>query len=417
MGTGLPKSEGEDDPVSAVAARIEPQSFVLGRYEVRERLGEGGMGTVYRGHDPVLDRAVAIKTINLTMAKEDLPDYEARFYQEARAAGGLAHANIVVIYDIGKTDRHAYMVMEYVQGRVLRELLIANGALGHEDAVDICAQVADGLAYAHARGVIHRDIKPTNIMVTDEGVVKITDFGIARMRSSEVKTMTGLVLGSPRYMSPEQVTGGTLDPRTDVFSLGIVLYELLTGRSPFQAESIHAAMYQALNTTPVPPSRVNAALPRILDFIVAKAIAKEPANRYRDAAQMAADLRTSLGQPPHRRPLSALAPDVRAPGATAAVTVDLPVAAGEAPVSSDRQTTTTVSLSGAFDSSAATLRLLAIAKDASATGSSPFPQAANTGSMTGTKVRATPDPLARLAPWLWLASLAALGFAAYLFFG
>ncbi|MFO1318807.1 MAG: protein kinase [Burkholderiales bacterium] len=400
--------------MSAVAARIEPQSFVLGRYEVRERLGEGGMGTVYRGQDPVLDRPVAIKTINLTMAKEDLPDYEARFYQEARAAGGLAQANIVVIYDIGKTDRHAYMVMEYVQGRVLREFLVEHGALGHEDAVDICSQVADGLAYAHTRGIIHRDIKPTNIMITDEGVVKITDFGIARMRSSEVKTMTGLVLGSPRYMSPEQVTGGTLDPRTDVFSLGIVLYELLTGRSPFQADNIHAAMFQALNTTPAPPSRVNQNLPRILDFIVAKAIAKDPDNRYRDAAQMAADLRSSLGQPPRRRPLSVLSQGP-AP-ASGAGTGGGGSRRTEDVTGGGNTSTTTVSLSGAFDSSAATLRLTAIANEGgSVIGSAPFPQAANTGSMASAEARQRADRVAKITPWLWLGSLVALGLAAYLF--
>ena len=192
----------------------------LGRYELLSELGQGAMGVVYKARDPVLDRVVAVKTINLTLPKDELSEYEARFYQEARAAGGLNHPNIVTIYDIGKSERVAYMAMEFLEGEELRSVLSAREPLPVELALDVAAQVADGLAYAHDRHIVHRDIKPANIMVVRDGLVKITDFGIARMRTNEVKTMTGMILGSPKYMSPEQVAGKRADHRSDLFSLG-----------------------------------------------------------------------------------------------------------------------------------------------------------------------------------------------------
>lgn len=389
----------------ALSPGAPPGSFLLGRYEVRERLGSGAMGMVYRGHDPVLDRTVAIKTIALDMPKEDRKDYEGRFYQEARAAGGLSHPNLVAIHDIGKTERLAYMVMEYVQGKELRELLQEHSPFTPEDAVRICGQVADGLEYAHARGVIHRDIKPTNIIVTPEGLAKIADFGIARIRSSELKTMAGVVLGSPRYMSPEQVVGGTLDGRTDIFSLGIVLYELLTGRPPFQADTVQGVMYQALNAKPVPPSGINAAVPRILDFVIAKAIAKDVAHRYRTAADFATDMREAVGLPiVIVRPVGSAPAPVTAP---APAHEPSPIEATPATVVLPESMA--VAVSGAFDSRAATSRLLALSSEAEPEGSASAPFAdRNEAASTPPFPITVPALLQRAAPWLWgIAALAA----------
>lgn len=266
----------------------------LGRYELLGELGQGAMGIVYKARDPVLDRIVAIKTINLTLPKDELAEYEGRFYQEARAAGGLNHPNIVIIYDIGKSERVAYMAMEMLEGEELRSVMAHKEALPLTLALDIACQVAEGLAYAHERHVIHRDIKPANIMIVRDGLVKITDFGIARMRTNEVKTMTGMILGSPKYMSPEQVAGRPLDQRSDIFSLGVVLYEMLTGEAPFAADSVHGIMYQVLNLSPQPPSARNPQLPAMIDLIVAKAINKNPDQRYDNAQDMAQDLRDCM---------------------------------------------------------------------------------------------------------------------------
>ena len=274
-----------------IAVNAQETNQQLGRYEILSELGQGAMGVVYKARDPVLDRVVAIKTINLTLPKDELAEYEARFYQEARAAGGLNHPNIVTIYDIGKSDRVAYMAMELLEGEELRSILSSHEPLPISLALDIGAQVAEGLAYAHERQIVHRDIKPANIMVVRDGLVKITDFGIARMRTNEVKTMTGLILGSPKYMSPEQVAGKRADHRSDLFSLGVLLYEMLTGEAPFQADSIHGIMYQIMHFTPPAPSSKNPELPEIVDLIVGKALAKAVDERYQNAKDFARDLR------------------------------------------------------------------------------------------------------------------------------
>ncbi|HKB83793.1 MAG TPA: serine/threonine-protein kinase [Burkholderiales bacterium] len=263
----------------------------LGRYEIISELGQGSMGVVYKARDPMLDRIVAIKTINLTLPKEELAEYEARFYQEAKAAGGLSHRNIVTIHDIGRSERVAYMAMEFLEGQELRRLLQSRVPIAVSQALDIGAQVADGLQFAHERQIIHRDIKPANIMVLNDGLIKITDFGIARMRNNEVKTMTGMILGSPKYMSPEQVSGKRADTRSDIFSLGVVLYEMLTGTSPFVADNIHGVMYQTMNFNPPAPKTLNPDLPDVLNFIIAKALAKNLDDRYQDAKDLSSDLR------------------------------------------------------------------------------------------------------------------------------
>jgi serine/threonine-protein kinase len=268
----------------------------LGRYEIQSEIGRGAMGVVYKATDPVLDRTVAIKTINLSVDQSERAEYEARFYQEAKAAGGLSHPNIVTVYDVGDSGDVAYMAMEFLDGSELHDLTGEGRRLAVEKAVEIAAQVSDGLGYAHERGVVHRDIKPANIMILHNGSAKITDFGIARMRHSEVKTQTGMLLGSPRYMSPEVVVGKRADGRSDIFSLGIILYEMLTGAAPFLGESMSALMFQTINFVPPAPSAVDPAVPPMLDFIVAKMLAKKLDERYQDARELAGDLRECLAQ-------------------------------------------------------------------------------------------------------------------------
>jgi len=263
----------------------------LGRYVIESEIGRGAMGVVFKATDSVLQRTVAVKTVNIAMEKDHADKYEARFYQEARAAGGLNHPNIVTVYDAGKAGDVVYMAMEYIQGVELRTLLVDGQPMGVPQALAVAAQVAEGLGYAHHQGVVHRDIKPANIMVVADGPVKITDFGIARMRASADLTQTGVMLGSPKYMSPEQVIGKRADHRSDIFSLGVILYEMLTGTAPFAGENVTALMYQIVNFAPPAPSSVNAQVPEMLDFVVAKMLAKPLEERYQDARELARDLR------------------------------------------------------------------------------------------------------------------------------
>jgi eukaryotic-like serine/threonine-protein kinase len=278
-----------------------PQQF--GRYRVVGPLGQGAMGIVYRALDPELGRTVAVKTIALSGDEQEQDVHQARFRQEARAAGGVSHPSIVTIYDVGREGDLAFIAMEYIEGRELRQL-IREGTIAPARALEIAALVADGLAYAHERGVIHRDVKPGNIMVLPDGRVKIMDFGIARLQESEVKTQSGVLLGSPQYMSPEQVAGHALDGRADVFSLGVVLYEMLTGAKPFDASDLTQLLFWVVNLPHKPPSERNPALPPVIDYIVARALKKDPAERYATAAEFAADLRDSIAEVAHVPALS-----------------------------------------------------------------------------------------------------------------
>jgi serine/threonine protein kinase len=262
----------------------------LGRYLIQSELGRGAMGVVYKATDSILERTVAVKTVNMALERDGADRYEARFYQEARAAGGLNHPNIVTVYDVGKSGEVVFMAMEYIEGPELRTLIVEGRPLPVSQALSIAAQVAEGLAYAHQHGVVHRDIKPANIMVQAEGPVKITDFGIARMRSSGDLTQTGMMLGSPKYMSPEQVIGKRADHRSDIFSLGVILYEMLTGSAPFNGENVTALMYQIVNFAPPAPSALNGAVPELADYIVAKMLAKTLEERYQSAQDVARDL-------------------------------------------------------------------------------------------------------------------------------
>jgi len=273
----------------------------LGRYVIQSELGRGAMGVVYKATDSVLQRTVAVKTVNMALESTGIGNYEARFYQEARAAGSLNHANIVTVYDVGKAGDIAYMAMEFIEGVELRTMIGEGRSLPVAQAISIGAQVAEGLGYAHQHGVVHRDIKPANIMVVANGPVKITDFGIARMRASGELTQTGMMLGSPKYMSPEQVIGKRADYRSDIFSLGIILYEMLCGNVPFNGENVTALMYQIVNFAPPAPSAVNHAVPELLDYIVAKMLAKPLEERYQGAQELAQDLREcerQLAAPP-----------------------------------------------------------------------------------------------------------------------
>lgn len=263
----------------------------LGRYLIESEIGRGAMGVVFKATDSVLQRTVAVKTVNMALEKDHADKYEQRFYQEARAAGALNHPNIVTVYDAGKAGDVVYMAMEYIQGVELRTLFVEGQPMGVPQALSVAAQVAEGLGYAHQQGVVHRDIKPANIMVVADGPVKITDFGIARMRASADLTQTGVMLGSPKYMSPEQVIGKRADHRSDIFSLGVILYEMLTGAAPFSGENVTALMYQIVNFAPPAPSTVNSQVPEMLDFVVAKMLAKPLEDRYQDARECARDLR------------------------------------------------------------------------------------------------------------------------------
>lgn len=264
----------------------------LGRYEIIKELGRGAMGVVYEANDPLIDRLVAIKTINLRDLKPDeKEEYEARFYQEAKAAGRLNHPNIVTIHDLGESSGMAYIAMELLRGNELQNLLKDARRLPLEETLNIVIQVAVGLAYAHEHGVVHRDIKPSNIMVLKDGQVKIADFGIARMTSSLLNTQTGKMMGSPLYMSPEQVLNRPADSRSDIFSLGTLLFQMLTGQLPFSGENAHAVMYQIVHEAPQKPGSLNPEIPEALDAIISKCLSKNPEERYQSAQQLADDLR------------------------------------------------------------------------------------------------------------------------------
>ena len=332
----------------------------FGRYEILGELGKGAMGVVYRARDPMLDRTVAIKTVNMSLDPAEMAEYEARFYQEAKAAGGLNHPNIVTVYDIGKSGNVAYMAMEFLEGRELRTLM-SGVPLDPARAVEIAAQVAEGLAYAHQHGVVHRDVKPANIMILQNGMAKITDFGIARMRSAEVRTQTGVVLGSPRYMSPEQVAGKRAEPRSDVFSLGVILYEMLTGKAAFSGEDVSSIMFQILNLVPPPPSAVNPAVPAVLDFIVAKALAKSSDGRYAEAGEFARDLHDSLKQvhAGARQPAPAAPAQPRLDATTQELARTLPDERRSDAAGAVTEPAPALGLSKAFDSLEATVKLAA----------------------------------------------------------
>jgi eukaryotic-like serine/threonine-protein kinase len=266
----------------------------LGRYEIEAEIGRGAMGVVYRARDPKIDRLVAIKTISIFEQDSDEErEFRDRFFLEAKAAGGLSHPGLVTIFDVGEEpgSRLPYIVMEYVEGRPLSRILGA--AQGHKlplgPGLQLAQEIAEALHYAHGRGVIHRDIKPANILVTREGHAKIADFGIAKVSESQM-TLPGRVFGSPAYMAPEQLSGEKADARADLFSLGVILYTVLTGHRPFQGNSAATVISKVAHHDPVPVTVFETDFPPALNRIVSRAIAKDPAQRYQTGAEMAADI-------------------------------------------------------------------------------------------------------------------------------
>ena len=271
----------------------------IGRYEILEEVGRGSMGLVYKARDPRIGRVVALKTIafSFPLGPGEEEEFLQRFYHEAQVAGRLNHPNIVTIYDVGEKapGEDAYIAMEFVTGTNLHDLLAGGGRLPLLQAADVVEKLAQALDYAHENGVVHRDIKPANILMTESGQPKILDFGIARLVAGGL-TRPGKFFGTPNYMSPEQVIGGDVDGRTDQFSLGVILYQLLTGEKPFVGESVTAISYQVVNVDPPPPSKLNPALRPSFDRIMRKAVAKSASDRYARCQDLAADLKAAVAE-------------------------------------------------------------------------------------------------------------------------
>ncbi len=267
----------------------------LGRYEIIRELGKGAMGVVYEGKDPNIGRRVAIKTARRDVMEATGMGDEmmTRFLREAHAAGALNHPNIITIYDAAEEGDMAYIAMEYLEGGDLADLIEGKRRLSVEEIVEIGASVCDALEVAHQAGVVHRDIKPANIMMPKNAPVKVADFGIARVQDSNL-TQEGALIGTPHYMSPEQFMGQRVDGRSDLFSVGNILYELITGEKPFTGEQLSTVMHHVIKTDPVAPSELNFNIPRPLDSVVMKALSKRPDDRFHSAAAMAAALRECL---------------------------------------------------------------------------------------------------------------------------
>ena len=299
----------------------EPR-VLSGRYRIDEPIGRGGMASVYRGYDLTLGREVAIKILDRELADDNA--FRTRFRLEAQAASRMAHPTIVRVYDAGEDSLTApdgtvrpvpFIVMELVKGRLLKEI-IAAGPVPVTDAVRYVDGILEALEYSHRAGVVHRDIKPGNVMVTDAGQVKVMDFGIARAVSDSSSTVaeTTQILGTAAYFSPEQAKGEPVDARADVYSTGVVLYELLTGRQPFRGESPVAVAYQHVSEAPVPPSEVNDTVPRALDTVALRALAKDPFQRYQDAAGFREALDATIdGRQPSKRQVGALTSELYGP--------------------------------------------------------------------------------------------------------
>ncbi|EKF37469.1 Stk1 family PASTA domain-containing Ser/Thr kinase [Bacillus xiamenensis] len=265
---------------------------ISGRYQILRVIGGGGMANVYLAEDMILDREVAIKILRFDFASDD--DFIRRFRREAQSAASLDHPNIVSIYDVGEEDDIYYIVMEYVEGMTLKEYIHANGPLHPKEAVRIMEQVVAAMEEAHAKQLVHRDIKPHNILIDNMGNIKVTDFGIAMALSSATITHTNSVLGSVHYLSPEQARGGLATKKSDIYSLGIVLYELISGRMPFEGESAVSVALKHLQSEPPSVRRWNPSVPQSVENIILKAMAKDPFYRYEDASEMQKDLKTAF---------------------------------------------------------------------------------------------------------------------------
>lgn len=268
---------------------LPARTLLAGRYELLELVGRGGMAEVHRAHDRALDRVVAVKL--LPHAHRDDSEQAVRLREEARAAAALHHPHAVSVFDVGGSDHGLFVVMEFAAGRTLREEISERGRLGEGEAAAVALAVCEALAASHARGIVHRDVKPANIIVADDGGVKLTDFGIARVLAAEGVTAPGVIVGTATYMAPEQVRGDRLDGRADLYALGVVLYELVTGSVPFTGVGSADVAARRLHESPVPPRHLVPALSREMDDLVLRALALDPAGRHREAREMAEDLR------------------------------------------------------------------------------------------------------------------------------
>jgi eukaryotic-like serine/threonine-protein kinase len=266
----------------------------FGRYEVIKELGRGAMGTVYLGRDTVGHRNVAVKTIKPEgVDAQELSEMKRRFFREAESAKQLAHPAIVKVYEAGEERGTAYFAMELLDGVTLKDFFVKRGAVSVKRTAEIAAIVAEALAYAHGKNVVHRDVKPENIMMLSNGDIKITDFGVAKLMDAS-QTQSGVVLGTPNYMSPEQLIGSKVDGRSDIFSLGVVFYELLTGVRPFQAKNISDMLRLHETHQPAPPSTLRSEVPATVDTIALRALQRDVAQRYQQSGQMASDLRAAM---------------------------------------------------------------------------------------------------------------------------
>ena len=299
----------------------------FGRYEVEAEIGQGAMGKVYRAFDPLTQRQVAIKVLKEEIiAQDESGEYVKRFQREARAAGGLSHPNIITVFDVGEN----YFVMEYLEGKNLLNLISEKGTFTLDETLQIVSPIADALAYAHTKGVYHRDIKPANIMVFPDGRPILTDFGLAHLEST-VMTTAGQFLGSPSYMSPEQVIGAEITPRADLYSLSVITYEMLTGNKPFPGKNITTVVYKVVHSQPVPPRELNPELPTEYEHIFTRALAKEPEDRFESFSDFVSALnleefdRLEIA---HEEPTRVSVKEDVLPPADEQETVDLPVPAG-----------------------------------------------------------------------------------------
>jgi len=287
-----PATSNQSFGTDSTGAMINPADLKsLGRYQIQGILGKGAMGTVYRGVDPAINRPVALKTIRLDFVSdpEEMTELKERLHREAQAAGKLSHPNIVTIYDVGSEGNLQYIAMEYLEGQTLEEMIKKKTRFNYRIIAQMINQICQALDYAHEKGIVHRDIKPANIMVLSDYRVKVMDYGIARVDSNSM-TKTGIAMGTPNYISPEQLKGLEIDRRADIFSLGVIMYEMLLGRRPFKGENLTSLMYAVLNNEPDKPSSVRPQVPLLFDHIIGKALMKDPADRYQKASEITVDL-------------------------------------------------------------------------------------------------------------------------------
>ena len=319
----------------------------IGRYQVLEQVGQGGMADVYKAYHPSLDRLVAIKVIHPFLA--DDKDFVARFQREAKAVATLRHPNIVQVYDFDSANGTHYMVMEFIDGVTLKSMLESlqerGGALGLDDAVRIILSVGSALKYAHGRNMVHRDVKPGNVMITGEGHVILTDFGIAKILSTTNLTASGAMVGTPAYMSPEQGRGEPGDERSDIYSLGVLLYQLTVGRLPFDADTPLAVVLKHINDPPPLPTSLRPDLPKGIEQVILKALAKNPGDRYQSVGAFTSELKTAAGMSAEMTPTDTMqrGAAIRLTGVEAAVPtrVSAPLQSDVSPTTAPREASRT----------------------------------------------------------------------------